>query len=88
MQVLKGLKGYGALGMLPDFHKNQITALTKKTLLPGMRMLTPREGFPQLSNLHIGLFYKQVKASDAALQLIEEVTDGVKAISTPTLRGA
>lgn len=65
-----------------------VTALTKKTLLPGMRMLTPREGFPQLSNLHIGLFYKHVKASDAALQLIEEVTDGVKAITTPTLRGA
>lgn len=64
-----------------------ITALTKKTLLPGMRMLSPRDGFPQLPNLHIGLFYKHVKASDAALKLIEEVANGVNAITTPTIKG-
>ncbi len=54
-----------------------VTALTKKTLLPGMRELGPREGFPVLSSVHIGLFYKHVKMSDAALKLVEKITQGV-----------
>lgn len=61
-----------------------VTALTKKTLLPGMRILTARDGFPQLTNLHIGLFYKHIKTSDAALKLIEQIAAGVSAFRTPT----
>lgn len=61
-----------------------VTALTKKTLLPGMRVLTPKEGFPPLANLHVGLFYKHIKASDAALKLIEQITEGVSAFRKPT----
>lgn len=60
-----------------------VTALTKKTLLPGMRMLGAKEGFPTLSNIHIGLFYKHVKMSDAALKLIEQFTQGVAAFRSP-----
>lgn len=56
-----------------------VTALTKKTLLPGMRELGLREGFPALSRVHIGLFYKHVKMSDAALKLVEQITQGVSA---------
>lgn len=62
-----------------------VTALTKKTLLPGMRVLSPKEGFPPLANLHVGLFYKHIKASDAALKLIEQITEGVSAFRKPTL---
>jgi len=54
-----------------------VTALTEKTLLPEMRVLAPEEGFPALANIHIGLFYKHVKMSEAALRLIELITDGV-----------
>ncbi len=61
-----------------------VTALTKKTLLPGMRILTPSEGFPLLSNIHIGLFYKHVKLSDAALKLIEQITEEVSSFQLPT----
>ncbi|MCZ7676310.1 MAG: LysR substrate-binding domain-containing protein [Roseovarius sp.] len=61
-----------------------VTALTKKTLVPGMRVLTPGEGFPQLANLHVGLFYKHVKASDAALKLIELIAEGVSGFRKPT----
>lgn len=56
-----------------------VTALTKKTLLPGMRELSPKEGFPNLSSVHIGLFYKHVKMSDAALKLVEQITQSVTA---------
>jgi len=61
-----------------------VTALTKKTLLPGMRVLTPKEGFARLANVHVGLFYKHIKMSDAALKLIEQITEGVKAFQSPT----
>ncbi|WP_210325883.1 LysR substrate-binding domain-containing protein [Oricola nitratireducens] len=61
-----------------------VTALTKKTLLPGMRVLSPKEGFPLLANLHVGLFYKHVKASDAALKLIDQIANGVSAFRKPT----
>lgn len=61
-----------------------VTALTKKTLMPGMRVLTPSDGFPQLSNIHIGLFYKHIKMSDAALKLIEQITEEVSTFRLPT----
>ncbi len=61
-----------------------VTALTKKTLLPGMRILSPKEGFPKLANIHVGLFYKHIKMSDAALKLIEQISDGVSAFQSPT----
>lgn len=61
-----------------------VTALTKKTLKPGMRVLSLKEGFPRLGNIHIGLFYKHIKMSDAALKLVEQLTDGIKAFQKPT----
>lgn len=61
-----------------------VTALTEKTLRPDMRVLTPNEGFPLLANIHVGLFYKHVKMSEAALKLIEQVADGVRIYQKPT----
>jgi DNA-binding transcriptional LysR family regulator len=61
-----------------------VTALTRKTLLPGMRILSPKDGFPKLANIHIGLFYKHILMSDAALKLIEQITEGVSAFRSPT----
>lgn len=61
-----------------------VTALTKKTLLPGMRVLSAKDGFPTLAKIHIGLFYKHVKLSDGALMLVEKITDGVRAFQSPT----
>lgn len=51
--------------------------MTKKTLLPGMRILTTSDGFRRVSKIHIGLFYKHIKMSDAALKLIEQITKDV-----------
>lgn len=61
-----------------------VTALTKKTLLPGMRVLSASDGFPKLSKIHIGLFYKHIKMSDAALKLIEQITEDVSSFRLPT----
>ena len=47
-----------------------VTALTPKTLLPGMRILTEADGYPPLDDIHIGLFYKHARLSDAGLMLV------------------
>lgn len=55
-----------------------VSALTKKTLLPGMRQLSPHEGFAPLEEIKVGLFYKHTKLSGAALSLIEHLTARLK----------
>lgn len=64
-----------------------VTALTKATILPGMRILTEAEGFPVLDPLRVGLFYKHPRLSAAGLQLVsnlvaslDSVGSGVKAL--------
>ncbi|MGQ0609981.1 MAG: LysR substrate-binding domain-containing protein [Paracoccaceae bacterium] len=66
-----------------------VTALTRATMLPGMRELTEDEGFPRLEPLRIGLFYKHPRLSAAGLQLVsdlvaslENVGSGVRALPT------
>lgn len=57
-----------------------VTALTKTTMLPGMRMLDEAEGFPALEPLRVGLFYKHPRLSAAGLQLVSDLVaslDGV-----------
>lgn len=49
-----------------------------------MRKLSSSDGFPALANIHIGLFYKHIKMSDAALKLIEQISNGVAAFRKPT----
>jgi len=51
---------------------------------PGMRILTTSDGFQKLSKIHIGLFYKHIKMSDAALKLIEQITEDVSTFRLPT----
>ena len=64
-----------------------VTALTRATLLPGMRLLRESEGFPALEPLRVGLFYKHPRLSAAGLSLVsdlvadlERVGSGVKAV--------
>jgi DNA-binding transcriptional LysR family regulator len=47
-----------------------VTALTRRTLMRGMRVLTDRDGFPPLSDIHVGIFFKNTGASTAALLLV------------------
>ncbi len=54
------------------------SALTPATLVPGMRVGTEAEGFPPLSPLRIGLFYKHARLSKAghglAQWLMQQIT--------------
>ena len=65
-----------------------VTALTKATILPGMRVLSEADGFPGLEPLRVGLFYKHPRLSPAGLQLVSDlvasldsVGSGVKPVS-------
>lgn len=49
------------------------TALTPATLLPGMRVGRPDEGFPPLAALRIGLYYKHATLSDAGHGLAQHL---------------
>lgn len=50
-----------------------VTALTRKTLLPDMRALTSRDGFPAMEPIRIGLFYKHQRLSGAGLMLVDSL---------------
>jgi DNA-binding transcriptional LysR family regulator len=50
-----------------------VTALTRRTLTRGMRVLSEREGFPPLADIHVGLFFKNTGASTAALLLVNYI---------------
>jgi DNA-binding transcriptional LysR family regulator len=46
-----------------------VTALTRRTLLSGMRILAEADGMPGLSDVHVGLHYKHAALSTAGLML-------------------
>ena len=50
-----------------------VTALTRRTLLRGMRVLTEKDGFPPLADIHVGLHFKNTGASTAALMLVNHI---------------
>jgi DNA-binding transcriptional LysR family regulator len=50
-----------------------VTALTRRTLLRGMRMLTEADGFPPLADIRVGLHFKNTGASTAALMLVNYI---------------
>lgn len=54
-----------------------VSALTRKTLRAGIRTLSPRDGFPELEKIRIGLFYKHLRQSRAGLALIEQLIAGL-----------
>lgn len=50
-----------------------VTALTQRTLLRGMRVLSERDGFPPLADIHVGMFFKNTGASTAAMLLVNYI---------------
>lgn len=59
-----------------------VTALTKATMLPGMRALDESEGFPPLEPLRVGLFYKHPRLSPAGLQLVSDLVAGLDSVGS------
>lgn len=50
-----------------------ITALTKKTLLDGMRILDKKDGFPELPAIHVGIFFRHSQLPGPGLILVERL---------------
>lgn len=50
-----------------------VSALTRYTMLPGMRALNEADGFPPLAEIRVGLFYKHPRLSDAGIRLVNHV---------------
>ena len=50
-----------------------VTALTEKTLLDGMKVLSKKEGFPALPSIHVGIFCRHSQTSQAGLMLLEHL---------------
>ncbi len=50
-----------------------VTALTKKTLLKGMKILHDSDGFPPLPAIHVGIFYRHSQVSEVGLLFIERM---------------
>jgi DNA-binding transcriptional LysR family regulator len=50
-----------------------VTALTRRTLVRGMRVLTEKDGFPPMPDIHVGMFFKNTGASTAALLLVNAI---------------
>lgn len=56
-----------------------VTALTRRTLLPGMAQLGEDIGLPPLDDVHVGLHYKQSVLSAAGKRLAGEIMTALKA---------
>jgi DNA-binding transcriptional LysR family regulator len=54
-----------------------VSALTKRTLMRGMQILTEADGFPALPDIRIGLHYKHSNLSTAALMLVSYVVQSL-----------
>jgi DNA-binding transcriptional LysR family regulator len=64
-----------------------VSALTRPTLLKGMRILGKADGFPPLDPVQVGLFYKHQRQSPAGIKLISDLVaslDSINAVPKPT----
>ena len=59
-----------------------ITALTRATMLPGMRELGEADGLPGLEPLRVGLFYKHPRLSTAGLQLVSDLVASLEGVGS------
>jgi len=50
-----------------------VSALTRHTMLDGMRILREEDGFPPLDPIRIGLFYKHPRLSPAGIHLVNHL---------------
>ena len=50
-----------------------VSALTRYTMLQGMRALDETDGFPPLAEIRVGLFYKHPRLSDAGIRLVNHI---------------
>jgi DNA-binding transcriptional LysR family regulator len=59
-----------------------VTALTRATMLEGMRELSETEGFPRLEPLRVGMFYKHPRLSAAGLQMVSDLVASLESVGS------
>lgn len=64
-----------------------VSALTRYTMLPGMRALDEKDGFPPLTEIRVGLFYKHPRLSDAGIRLVNHMIARLDQVGTSLDRG-
>jgi DNA-binding transcriptional LysR family regulator len=64
-----------------------VSALTRKTLLPDMRILSIKDGFPELETIKIGLFYKHPRLTAAGLTLVDTLIAHMDEAAEPAKPG-
>lgn len=57
-----------------------VSALTRPTLLDGMRIIEDAEGLPALESLRVGLFYKHPRLSAAGISLVGDLVGKLDAV--------
>jgi DNA-binding transcriptional LysR family regulator len=62
-----------------------VSALTRATLLEGMRVLDEGDGLPPLEEIRVGLFYKHPRLSEAGIKLVNLLVAQLDAVSTTGL---
>lgn len=61
-----------------------VSALTRPTLLKGMRILDQSDGMVPLEPLRVGLFYKHPRQTEAGIKLISELVANLDSINART----
>jgi DNA-binding transcriptional LysR family regulator len=61
-----------------------VSALTRPTLLKGMRILDQSDGMSPLEPLRVGLFYKHPRQTEAGIKLISELVANLDSINAET----
>jgi DNA-binding transcriptional LysR family regulator len=60
-----------------------VSALTHRTLTEGMRILVADDGFPPLSDIRVGLYYKHPRQKDPGLSLTEHLIVQMDSLGGP-----
>ena len=63
-----------------------VSALTSRTLTDDMRVLSESDGFPALTSIRVGLYYKHPRQSDAGLLLVNHVISRLDQASEPDFK--
>jgi DNA-binding transcriptional LysR family regulator len=63
-----------------------VSVLTKRTFLEGMRILSEKDGFPNIADIHVGLYYKHPRQSDAGLRLVNHILASLDEAEEPDFK--
>ncbi len=63
-----------------------VSALTNRTFLDGMKILSKRDGFPALADIRVGLYYKHPRQTEAGVRLVNHIIASLDDAREPDFR--